>query len=124
MRMPKTGEKILVRQGDGENWEEMTVKRRGGKAGAKGKVKNPMYFNLRPSDISEDIPIDVTNERDCGKHLDSLGWMFSGDDEMIRGAEKEVAETPTEAEIIDEENLVWVWRKLARTRRMVAPGGL
>ena len=94
-RMPKRGEKILIRQEDGNNWEEMIVKGRGGKVGAKGKVKNPMYFNLRPKEVSDDIPIDVTDERDCGKHIDNLGWKFPDDDNDTVVIEPTVTDTQT-----------------------------
>ena len=77
--MPQKGERILVKNTTKEDWEEMIVKGRGGKAGKGNKSKNLMYFNLRPSDVPEEIPIETLNPRDCGKHLDILGWMFPGD---------------------------------------------
>ena len=69
-KMPKKGDTILVSKENEDLWEEMIIKRRGSKAGTKGEVTPPMYFNLRPVSVSNVI------KEDCGRHLDVLGWKF------------------------------------------------
>ena len=93
---PKKGDRILVRKDN--DWEAMIVKGRGGKA---SKGKNAMYFNLRPADASQEVPLETLAEKDCGKFLDQLGWMFEGDRELPKETDN-VTQVPENSESSDE----------------------